>query len=307
MYLAVLVGKFVKQVVTEWCPSTVGPLLPTMTDSLLARSREVLYKRYHTGELVPSTILGPCMQGDDFVRLKYTKNDGDYENPAAPLIAVQFPLRSPSPMSSTSSEGAPLPPSRGRTSSPPTHPSLPLGWEQCKTPDGRVFYVNHIKRETQWEEPPPPPSYSSERASQPPPRAKPAGRKARPQPGPTQSTLMDFFKPTSATSGGSAEDEPPTKRPRQELPGTILLDRRKVPSKRRRTRAEVATAPIRVRDARFKLRVVDYSKQYGVRKAAEKFDMAPASIFGREGLEAHEAALRKRAHQSGGGGGGGGH
>ena len=36
MYLAVMVGKFVKQDVREWCPSTKGPLLPTMTDSLLA-------------------------------------------------------------------------------------------------------------------------------------------------------------------------------------------------------------------------------------------------------------------------------
>ena len=32
MYLAVMVGKFVKQVVREWCPSTTGPLLPTMTE-----------------------------------------------------------------------------------------------------------------------------------------------------------------------------------------------------------------------------------------------------------------------------------
>ena len=47
MYLAVMVGEFVKQDVREWCPSTAGPLLPTMTDSLLALGREVLYKRYH--------------------------------------------------------------------------------------------------------------------------------------------------------------------------------------------------------------------------------------------------------------------
>ena len=47
MYLAVMVGKFVKQIVREWCPSTKGPLLPTMTDSLRAPGREVLYKRYH--------------------------------------------------------------------------------------------------------------------------------------------------------------------------------------------------------------------------------------------------------------------
>ena len=49
MYLAVLVGKFVKQVVSEWCPSTTGPLLPTMTDSLLAPSRGVLYKVRNKG------------------------------------------------------------------------------------------------------------------------------------------------------------------------------------------------------------------------------------------------------------------
>ena len=36
MYLAVMVDKFVKQVVREWCPSTTGPLLPTMTDSVLS-------------------------------------------------------------------------------------------------------------------------------------------------------------------------------------------------------------------------------------------------------------------------------
>ena len=47
MYLAVMVGKFLKRVVREWCPSTTGPLLPTVTDSLLAHGRELLYKRYH--------------------------------------------------------------------------------------------------------------------------------------------------------------------------------------------------------------------------------------------------------------------
>ena len=45
MYVTVMVGKFVKQVVMEWCPPTTGPLLPPMTDSLLARG--LGYKRYH--------------------------------------------------------------------------------------------------------------------------------------------------------------------------------------------------------------------------------------------------------------------
>ena len=121
MRLAVMLGKFVKQIVREWCPSTVGPLLPSMTDSLLAPGREVLYKRYHTGELVQPTILGPSTEGDDFVRMKYTRNVRDYENPLGPLSAVQFPLRSPSPMSSRPSEETPQPLSRGRTTSLPSH------------------------------------------------------------------------------------------------------------------------------------------------------------------------------------------
>jgi hypothetical protein len=53
-----MVSKFVKQDVRERCPSTTGPLLPTMTDSLLAPGWEVLYKRYRTGVLVQAIILG---------------------------------------------------------------------------------------------------------------------------------------------------------------------------------------------------------------------------------------------------------
>ena len=62
MYLEVRVSKFVKQVVREWCPSTTGPLLPTMTYSLLVPGREVLYKWYRTGELVEATTLGPSTE-----------------------------------------------------------------------------------------------------------------------------------------------------------------------------------------------------------------------------------------------------
>ena len=47
MYLAVMVGKFGKVVVRERCPSTTGPLLPTVTDSLLVPGQEVLYKQCH--------------------------------------------------------------------------------------------------------------------------------------------------------------------------------------------------------------------------------------------------------------------
>ena len=88
LYLAVLVGQIVEQDVREWCPSTTRPLLPTMTDSLLAPGWEALYKQYHTGEFVEATILRPSTEGDDFVCLEYAKNGRDYENPSAPLNAV---------------------------------------------------------------------------------------------------------------------------------------------------------------------------------------------------------------------------
>ena len=45
VYVAVMVGKFVKQVVREWCPSTTGPLLPTMIE--------------WAGYLVPPDVLPP--------------------------------------------------------------------------------------------------------------------------------------------------------------------------------------------------------------------------------------------------------
>ena len=73
LYVAEVVCKTAKRGVREWYPSTIGPLLPTMTDSLLAPGREVLYKRYHTGELVPATILGPSNDRDDFVWLNTTE------------------------------------------------------------------------------------------------------------------------------------------------------------------------------------------------------------------------------------------
>ena len=71
MYLAIIVGKFVKEVVRERRPSSTRSVLPTMANSfLLAPRRDVLYKWYHTGYLVQSAILGPSMQAEDFVRLK---------------------------------------------------------------------------------------------------------------------------------------------------------------------------------------------------------------------------------------------
>ena len=77
MYLAVMVGKL-KQVVREWCRSTKGPPVPTMTDSLLAPGREVLYMRYH--------LFCPCQEQEgpqargacSIFRMKRDRNKGFY-------------------------------------------------------------------------------------------------------------------------------------------------------------------------------------------------------------------------------------
>ena len=52
LYVAEMVCKTAK-----WGPSITGPLLPSMTDSLLAPGCEVLYKRYHTGVLEPGCLV----------------------------------------------------------------------------------------------------------------------------------------------------------------------------------------------------------------------------------------------------------
>ena len=49
MYLAVMVGEFVKQVVREWCPSTTGPLLQV----------DVEEKKWTGGRGLPSTLGAP--------------------------------------------------------------------------------------------------------------------------------------------------------------------------------------------------------------------------------------------------------
>ena len=57
MYLAVMVGKFVKQVVREWCPSTTGPLSPTMTlKGLGILCRGTCYRRFTILSRAPNGV-----------------------------------------------------------------------------------------------------------------------------------------------------------------------------------------------------------------------------------------------------------
>ena len=264
-----------------------------MSDYLLYPGREVCYLRSHTQQWVSATIVGPSAKGADCIALKYMRGGHEFENPAAPLSAVELHARSPSPPSrSPSPSGAsrawsrsrspsasllpsPLPPPSQSSRSPSCEEvSLPPGWERRQTPEGKFFYINHDKRETTWN--PPPPSYDAcFGQAEAKPRSKPAGRKAQPRSNLMQKTLVAFLQ----------ADHPPAKRPCLDEPPTPAeIDCSTPMSTRRRTRAEVAADPRKkAPDARFKLRVVEYSKAYGVRRAAEKFKVSPGSISGSRG------------------------
>ena len=292
-----------------------------MSNSLWAPGREVLYVRSNTKELVDATIVGPSDEGDDYIVLRYVRGGREFTNCAAPRHAVQFHVRSPSPCRSLSpapsssarpspepsplrsrsrshspkvspprgrekqktSEGKPSP-SRSRSHSPEV--SLPQGWEKQKTPEGKPFYINHRKRETTWT--PPPPSYYAVCENRP----KPTGRKAEPQPSADQRTLLQMFNNASQ----------PAERRQLDAPATPMeLDCQKRVSQLRRTRAEIAAKPKRQhRSTREKLRIVQYSKAYGVRKAANKFKVAASSICGTRGWEQREEELKRDAHRRGG-------
>ncbi|KNC79547.1 hypothetical protein SARC_08058 [Sphaeroforma arctica JP610] len=58
------------------------------------------------------------------------------------------------------------PTTRNRASSNPNLGTLPPGWEERRTHDGRIFYVNHIERTTQWEDPRHQHSYSQNTPAQ---------------------------------------------------------------------------------------------------------------------------------------------
>mmetsp|Transcript_4534 Transcript_4534/g.5573 ORF Transcript_4534/g.5573 Transcript_4534/m.5573 type:complete len:115 (-) Transcript_4534:613-957(-) len=49
---------------------------------------------------------------------------------------------------------------------PPPYPTLPAGWQELRTDDGRTYYIDHNTKTTHWNlpinsNPPPPPSYEA--------------------------------------------------------------------------------------------------------------------------------------------------
>ena len=64
MYLAVMVGKFVKQHVREWYPSTTGPLLRTVTDGLGILCLRTCYHRFTILSRAPNGLCNEHSRSD---------------------------------------------------------------------------------------------------------------------------------------------------------------------------------------------------------------------------------------------------
>lgn len=80
--------------------------------------------------------------------------------------------------------------------------ALPEGWEERKTPDGRVYYVNHVTRTTQWSRPTQPASASQTVVV----TNGQNGAEIHTPPGPSRSSTMNNIE--QSPSNGSLNTEP---------------------------------------------------------------------------------------------------
>lgn len=82
-------------------------------------------------------------------------------------------------------------------------PALPEGWEERKTPDGRVYYVNHVTRTTQWSRPTQPASASQTVVVT---NGQNGAENIHTPPGPSRSSTMNNIE--QSPSNGSLNTEP---------------------------------------------------------------------------------------------------
>lgn len=80
---------------------------------------------------------------------------------------------------------------------------LPEGWEERKTPDGRVYYVNHVTRTTQWSRPTQPASASQTVVVT---NGQNGTENTQTPPGPSRSSTMNNIE--QSPSNGSLNTEP---------------------------------------------------------------------------------------------------
>ena len=92
---------------------------------------------------------------------------------------------------------------RGPEEDETTNERIPEGWEDRRTPDGRVYYVNHVTRTTQWSRPTQPASASQVTT---PTNGQNGTDTVQTPPGPSRSSTMNNIE--QSPSNGSLNQEP---------------------------------------------------------------------------------------------------
>lgn len=93
---------------------------------------------------------------------------------------------------------------------PVSEPRIPEGWEDRRTPDGRVYYVNHVTRTTQWSRPTQPASASTTAAV----KNGQNGTENNTQtpPGPSRSSTMNNIEQSPSNGSLNIETAPGSRR-----------------------------------------------------------------------------------------------
>ncbi|KAH3799765.1 hypothetical protein DPMN_153380, partial [Dreissena polymorpha] len=148
---------------TEICKNTLDPKWNQHFDLYIGQLDSVtisiwnhkkIHKKQGAGFLGCVRIMSNTitqLKDTGFQRLDLQRNNADDTEPVRGQIVISLISRDrgnsgTSPVVTTSSQIT--------NSSPPSEPDeLPEGWEERRTASGRVHYVNHITRTTQWEPP----------------------------------------------------------------------------------------------------------------------------------------------------------
>uniref|UniRef100_A0A146LFL1 E3 ubiquitin-protein ligase n=1 Tax=Lygus hesperus TaxID=30085 RepID=A0A146LFL1_LYGHE len=158
---------------TETCKGTLDPKWNQHYDLYVSRSDGITisvwnHRKIHKKEgggflgcvrILPNSI--QRLKDTGYQRLELTKSSGEDSDVVKGQIVISLLSRDGpnsniplplSPPNSPEATGSPTS-SSGPVVTPTPTAALPDGWEERKTSQGRVFYVNHITKTTQWTPP----------------------------------------------------------------------------------------------------------------------------------------------------------
>lgn len=92
---------------------------------------------------------------------------------------------------------------------PANEPRIPEGWEDRRTPDGRVYYVNHVTRTTQWSRPTQPASASQTTVTN---GQNLTESNTQTPPGPSRSSTMNNIEQSPSNGSLNIETAPESRR-----------------------------------------------------------------------------------------------